>query len=548
MEKMSKLKERFQESTDQAERAELLIALAGEAWSTGNYSEGKIFSEAALELGQRMDNPALQATACHLLGTIYSYLDSYDQALHYLMQAQRKNASLGLAQQEAEDYNSMGDIFIKLSNIPKATECFEKSHQLYPEYERSVNNLGYLKMLKGEYHEAIDFYRMAERIATEKRNYRSQIISKINIADSLSTLNQIEEARTELTVATRILDEVTIDTPLEISCALKLNLSQVSKPSTALSLLNEVRQICTEHGLKDYLQKALYMLAEQYARRKEWQKAYEHLLEYTSVHNQLINSSILQKASTIQSFYAKETRDLLSLNLTEKSAKLATLGILSTGITHELNQPLSAIRISAESILYWIKKESIVLPLNFNVELNHILEGIKRIEDFIRQIRQFWNSGRSGEINPVNPEEIMQKSLGLVSRRMFAQGIKLQQETDSELPFLEMSEIHLQQIMINLLNHHMGLLESSAVKHRILKLNLGCNDGFLTFSITQNGTSITQDMILRLYNPLSGEGNESSSEMDMAIVKYFCDHYKFKLQLVEENGFWGVCVSMGVSK
>lgn len=545
---MSKLKERFQESTDQAERAELLIALAGEAWSTGNYSEGKIFSEAALELGQRMDNPALQATACHLLGTIYSYLDSYDQALHYLMQAQRKNASLGLAQQEAEDYNSMGDIFIKLSNIPKATECFEKSHQLYPEYERSVNNLGYLKMLKGEYHEAIDFYRMAERIATEKRNYRSQIISKINIADSLSTLNQIEEARTELTVATRILDEVTIDTPLEISCALKLNLSQVSKPSTALSLLNEVRQICTEHGLKDYLQKALYMLAEQYARRKEWQKAYEHLLEYTSVHNQLINSSILQKASTIQSFYAKETRDLLSLNLTEKSAKLATLGILSTGITHELNQPLSAIRISAESILYWIKKESIVLPLNFNVELNHILEGIKRIEDFIRQIRQFWNSGRSGEINPVNPEEIMQKSLGLVSRRMFAQGIKLQQETDSELPFLEMSEIHLQQIMINLLNHHMGLLESSAVKHRILKLNLGCNDGFLTFSITQNGTSITQDMILRLYNPLSGEGNESSSEMDMAIVKYFCDHYKFKLQLVEENGFWGVCVSMGVSK
>lgn len=542
MDKIAELKERFQESSDQKERAKLLIALASEAWREGSYQEGKVFAEAALELGQSIDDQAIQATACHLLGTIYSYLDAYDQALEYLMRAQRQNAALGMHEMEAEDYNSMGDIFIKLSNIPKATECFEISHRLYPDYERSVNNLGYLQMLKGDLGEAIRFYRLAEQIAERKQNFRSQIIAKINIADSLAKQSLESEARQELLQAEDLLKKHTIDTHLELNCALKLNLALVSEAAQAEKLLLEVKQLSEQHSLKDYLQKALYILAEQQARQRKWQKAYQYMLEYTAIHQQLINSTILQKASSIQSFYAKETRDLLTLNLTEKSARLATLGILSTGITHELNQPLSAIRISAESILYWIKKESIMLPMNFNVELNHILEGINRIEEFIKQIRQFWNSGRSGEISQVNLDTILQKSLSLVARRMFAQGIKLEQQSSEPVPSLKMSEIHLQQMLINLLNHHMSLLESSSVKNRILRVDISCEKGISRFRLLQNGTKITPEMINRLYNPLNTEGN---AEMDMAIVKYLCDHYRFHMQVSEDDGFWGICLILG---
>ncbi len=545
MDKIAELKERFQESSDQRERAKLLIALASEAWREGSYQEGKVFAEAAFELGQSMGDPAIQATACHLLGTIYAYLDAYDQALDYLMRAQRLNASLGLNEMEAEDYNSMGDIFIKLSNISKATECFEQSLRLYPDYERSVNNLGYLQMLKGNLGEALRYYRLAESIASQKQNFRSQIIAKINIADSLAKQNLGSDARNELFQAEALLKEHTIDTHLELNCALKLNLATISETDSAIKLLLEVKQLCEQHGIKDYLQKALYILAEKYASQRRWQEAYQYMLEYTTIHNQLINTTILQKASSIQSFYAKETRDLLTLNLTEKSARLATLGILSTGITHELNQPLSAIRISAESILYWIKKESIVLPLNFNLELNHILEGINRIEEFIKQIRQFWNSGRSGEVSQINLESILQKSLSLVARRMFAQGIKLQQDNYEEVPSLEMSEIHLQQIMINLLNHHMSLLEGSREKTRILRVEILSKNGVPHFKLLQNGTKITPEMINRFYNPLNNYGN---AEMDMAIVKYLCDHYHFQMQVAEDDNFWGICLILGKTR
>ncbi|HPM04207.1 MAG TPA: hypothetical protein PL160_00695, partial [Candidatus Cloacimonas sp.] len=127
-------------------------------------------------------------------------------------------------------------------------------------------------------------------------------------------------------------------------------------------------------------------------------------------------------------------------------------------------------------------------------------------------------------------------------RRMFAQGIKLEQQSSEPVPSLKMSEIHLQQMLINLLNHHMSLLESSSVKNRILRVDISCDKGISRFRLLQNGTKITPEMINRLYNPLNTEGN---AEMDMAIVKYLCDHYRFQMQVSEGDGFWGICLILG---
>ncbi|MFO7659937.1 MAG: tetratricopeptide repeat protein [Candidatus Cloacimonadaceae bacterium] len=544
---------KVKENRNVIKRAETLLKNASEAWKSGNYSEGKTYAEAALELGIIERNLTIQAHASHILGTIYAYLDAYDLALENYLKAQRLNDKLGEKTRQAEALNSMGDIYIKLSDIPKATECFEKAHMLYPEYERCINNLGYLKMLKGELDEAIRFYRMACKISASNGSLRSEIISHINISDALCKLGKPELALEELKAADILINKGKIETPNEIRCALLLNLSYVKQmlddDVNALSHLNDALDLSQTAQLKDYQQKSFHMLASYNAAKENWKQAYFNLMEFTNLNTQILSSNMIQKLSNLQNFYAKETRDLITMNLTEKSARLATLGILSTSITHELNQPLSAIRISSESILYWIKKESIVMPMNFNVELNHILEGIKRIENVVRIIRQFWNSGRDSVLVRCDLGLTIDKCISLVSRRMFAHGITLEYDNPAENFYLEVSEIHLQQIIINLLNHCINLLENSPAKHKILLIKTDNNKGRNLLTVMQDGSQITAEMLSRLFNPFSSEDVNNDNEMDIAIVKHLCDNYQYKLNPIQQKKqFWGFVIDFGANR
>jgi tetratricopeptide (TPR) repeat protein len=549
MKDITQLKDALTESTDPHQRSKLLLELAAEAWRTGDYVSGKTYAEAALELGMNLGEESSQAEALHLIGTFYAYLDDYDAALEYYLRAQHLNHQLGNTRWEAEAYNSMGDIFIQLSNITKATECFEQSHALHPGYERSVNNLGYLRMLKGELDEAIAYYRQAQNIARENGNIRSMIISHVNISDILCKQGKPEAALSELDQAAELMRGSTVDTPKELSCALKLNQAMARKAlgnrELALELLLQAKDQAEHDQLQNYLLKSHALLADLYAEDQQWEAAYKSQFDYSNLYSRIINTDTIKRANSIQSYYARENRNLISMNLTERSARLATLGILSSGITHELNQPLSAIRISTESILYWLKREEITLPMNFNQELAHIMEGVKRIELFLKQIRQFWNSGKIAEIKLCDLTETIEQSLSLLNRRIFAGGIELVHFSPDCRLNIEAAPTHLQQIIINLLAYCVSVLESCPRKQKILRIESCSEDGKLCLDIMQNGAELTREMMNQLYNPLSPDTQNAASEMGMAIVKYLCDHYGYRLNIHKTDELWGFRLHLG---
>lgn len=542
--RLDEIKEKLKESLEPQLRASLLLEIAAEAWKTSSYTEGKTFAEAALELGVNLADESIQARASHLIGTFYAYLDDYDAALDYYLRAQVLNHRIANAIWEAECFNSMGDIFIRLGNLPKAKDCFEEAYRLHPDYERSINNLGYLRMMEGKLDEAIGFYRKAIEVAKTNKHTRSIIISHINISDVFCKKGKPNEARLELQEAEKLLQVPNIETPMELNCAMKQNLAMVhdlqNDTQGALAILHEAREMAEQANLQDYLLKTEALLAELNAKVQNWEAAYRAQLAHSKLYRQIVSTRVVQKANSIQSFYARENRFLISMNLTERSSRLATLGILSSGITHELNQPLSAIRISAESILYWLKREEVTLPMNFNQELSHIMQGVGRIESFLRQIRQFWNSGKAAKTEACDLKDIIEQSLGMLSRRVFAAGVALDFEPgEDELPTLILAPVHLQQIIINLLAFCLGVLEESMQKKKILRLNYHHTEGSICLVVEQNGAKITKDMMNQLYNPLSPDTLNAASEMGMAIVKYLCDHYGIRIGTHNAGEFWG---------
>jgi tetratricopeptide (TPR) repeat protein len=547
MDKIKTLEDKLREAIDEQKRLWLLISLSEEYWKISDYSQSKLYAEAALELGKSINNEEAIGYSYHLIGTIYSYLDAYDIALEYHFLAQKSHARMDFPKREAEAYNSIADIYLKLGNQDKAKECFQKSHQLFPEYERTVNNLGYLEMLKDNYEGAISYYDKAGQLAEKSGNLRSKVISLINISDVLCKQNKPSEAISKLDQALEILNECVIETPNEIKMALLLNLGSaycfLNDSENAFKHLSEAYDLATEHQNKVYLSKATYILSDYYKHLGDYPKAYEYLLEHNQLSSSILNSQVIEKASRIQSFYEKETRDLITMNMTERSSRLATMGILSNGITHEINQPLSAIRISAESILYWIKKESVILPLNFDEELNHIVEGSKRIEELIRQIKRFWNSGKADLKQENDINNVIQKCISPLNRRIYSHGINLQMELSPNLPSFTASEIHLQQIFINLLSYSIDTLSSSKLKQKQLCIRTIIRNSRLEALFLTNGTIFTQEQLDKLKNPFGQANLNQESELGLAIIKYYTDYYKIDFGLHHEDAMHGIKLS-----
>ena len=68
---------------------------------------------------------------------------------------------------------------------------------------------------------------------------------------------------------------------------------------------------------------------------------------------------------------------------------------MAAGITHEINQPLNAISVSANSILYWNKHNRNNLPDLFIEEIEQIAKGSKRIDEIISKLLSHFKGNKS---------------------------------------------------------------------------------------------------------------------------------------------------------
>ena len=104
--------------------------------------------------------------------------------------------------------------------------------------------------------------------------------------------------------------------------------------------------------------------------------------------------------------------------LIDSSARLASIGVIASGITHEINQPLNAIKMGSDGILFWNKTQKI-LPSMIVEMLEGISEASTRIEDIIKHMRAFWIDANASALEKVDLNKALDKALTLVSQKLF---------------------------------------------------------------------------------------------------------------------------------
>ncbi|HEY7833007.1 MAG TPA: ATP-binding protein [Ktedonobacterales bacterium] len=134
-----------------------------------------------------------------------------------------------------------------------------------------------------------------------------------------------------------------------------------------------------------------------------------------------------------------------------QAGKLATLGELTTGVAHELNNPLNNIGLfignAIDHIEFGMADQEQVLR-----ELHSATQQVRKATEIISHLRTF---GRAATVSraPVAVNQVLRRALALMREQLRLRQIQVQLDLTAEDPIVIGNAIQLEQVFINLLTN-----------------------------------------------------------------------------------------------
>ncbi len=178
-------------------------------------------------------------------------------------------------------------------------------------------------------------------------------------------------------------------------------------------------------------------------------------------------------------------------------AKMASLGQIATGIAHEINQPLTFIKIALESTGRDIENQALNLD-ELLEDINESQKQIRRITLIIDHLRTFGRNG-SNELNPVNVPEALDSALILFKQKIKAGGVELRITKADNLPLVHANIPKLEQVFTNLIQNSMDALED--MDNGRIEVDFQQRDGQLITRFIDNGHGMTPEVREKIFEP-----------------------------------------------
>ena len=179
--------------------------------------------------------------------------------------------------------------------------------------------------------------------------------------------------------------------------------------------------------------------------------------------------------------------------------RINTLGALASGLSHELNQPLTAIAQYCDTAISLIDVGATEEKL-VSESINNAHSQAMRAAEIIRRVRSFAGN-RQPTRSTIDVKELLNETIQLLNQDIHKQNIELNIEIDENLPLIHADRVQLQQVLLNLIRNSIEAMEKNG---SIKQLTVNCirhNTDEVEFSVTDTGPGIKHNLLDNLITP-----------------------------------------------
>lgn len=183
--------------------------------------------------------------------------------------------------------------------------------------------------------------------------------------------------------------------------------------------------------------------------------------------------------------------------------KLKTLGEMSAGIAHELNQPLNAIKMGSEYLEMILENGGDVTGDPLPQVVREVSRQVDRAAGIINRLRDF---GRKSEFSreKVDLNQPISSVLEILGRQLRLQNISIHLELQDALPPVLAHPNRLEQVFFNLLTNARDALTQKAetdddAAERKIRIRTSAQNGRVNVSVADNGIGIPDKLKQKIF-------------------------------------------------
>jgi signal transduction histidine kinase len=240
----------------------------------------------------------------------------------------------------------------------------------------------------------------------------------------------------------------------------------------------------------------------------------------------LIETISKQLAFLIERIETEEDKKKLQEQL-RHADRLATVGELSAGVAHELNEPLATILGFAQLI-----EKTANLPKRAKADIDKIIKSSLHAREIVKKL-MFFSRQMPPNKTSININHVVTDGLYFLESRCTKEGIKLVRHLGKNLPDIIADAIQLNQVIVNIVVNAIQAMPGGGK----LEIRTSHSDNYVSLYIRDTGTGMSKDIVRHVFEPFfSTKEIGKGTGLGLSVVHGIVTSHGGKINIESEPG------------
>lgn len=195
--------------------------------------------------------------------------------------------------------------------------------------------------------------------------------------------------------------------------------------------------------------------------------------------------------------------------------RVASLGIVASGLSHHIRNSLVAIRTFLDLAPAKLREENIDLKQcrepNFWVDFyQQVQRQARRISELLGGLTDTTGESSAHQFEDLNLKQIVDETVGSLSSTISDRGVKIHNKIGDDLPALNASDSLIRKLIELLIKEELDVLSADAECTIDAQLKETPKGTFLSLSVSDNGPGLSAEQLRSIFDPFVARSGDPS--------------------------------------